>query len=71
MTKSQQAKLKQQIVSLIRQNGRPVVTQYIADHITLPEHIALSDLLTELVAEQRLHRSFTLLPNGDPDCTYI
>ena len=71
MTKTQQAKLKQQIISLIEQNGLPVGAQYIAERVMLPEHIALNDLLTELVEEKRLHKSYTLLANGDSDCTYI
>ena len=70
MMKTQQEKLKSQIVTLIKQSGLPVRTQYIVDRVTLPEHIVLSDLLTELVAERHLSRSYTLLVNGDRDCTY-
>ena len=32
MPKTEQEKLKQQIVTLIRQSGRPLGTQYIVDH---------------------------------------
>jgi hypothetical protein len=71
MMKTEQEKLKRQIVNLIRRSGLPVGTQYLVDHIMLPEHIVLNDLLTELVMEKRLHRSYTLLANGDPECTYI
>jgi hypothetical protein len=70
MMKTQQDKLKRQIVTLINRSGLSVRTQYIADRVTLPEHIILSDLLTELVAERRLSRSYTLLVNGDRDYTY-
>ena len=70
MMKTQQEKLKHQIITLVKRSGIPVRTQYIADRITLPEQIALSDLLTELVAERHLSRSYTLLVNGDRDCTY-
>ena len=48
MMKTQQEKLKQEIVSLVNQSGLPVRTQYIVDGVTLPEQIVLSDLLTEL-----------------------
>jgi len=68
--KTQQEKLKRQIVALIKQSGLPVGTQYIVDRVVLPEHIILNDLLTELVAERRLSKSYTLLVNGEPDCTY-
>jgi hypothetical protein len=70
MKKTQQEKLKQQIVTLIDRSGLAVRTQYIVDRVTLPEHIIMNDLLAELVAEKRLSRSYTLLSNGDPDCTY-
>jgi hypothetical protein len=70
MMKTQQENLKQQIVTLIDRSGLAVRTQYIVDRVTLPEHIVLNDLLSELVAEKRLSRSYTLLANGDPDCTY-
>ena len=70
MLKTKQEKLKRQIVTLIERSGRPVRTQYIVDRVTLPKHIVLNDLLTELVAERCLSRSYTLLANGDPDCTY-
>ena len=69
MPKTEQEKLKQQLVTLIGQSG-PVGLQYIVDHIELPDHIALNNLLTELVTENRLSRSYTLLVNGDPDCIY-
>lgn len=68
--KTQQEKLKIQILALVKRSGLPVHTQYIVDRITLPKNIALSDLLVELVTERRLRRSYTLLVNGDPDCTY-
>jgi hypothetical protein len=70
MMKTQQEKLKRQIVTLVKRSGLPVGTQYIVDHVALPEHVVLNDLLTELVAERRLRRSYTLLVNGDPDCIY-
>lgn len=70
MMKTQQETLKQQIVTLIKQSGLPVGTQYIVDRVALPDHITLDELLTELVAERRLSRSYTLLVNGEPDCTY-
>jgi hypothetical protein len=69
MPKTKQDKLKQQILTLIRKSG-PAGTQYIVDHIELPDHIFLNNLLTELVTENRLSRSYTLLVNGDPDCIY-
>ncbi len=68
---TQQEKLKKRIVNLIKRNGLPVGTRYIADRIALPEDIVLDDLLSELVIEKRLHRSYTLLSNGDPECLYI
>ena len=68
--KTQQEKLKQQIVTLIDRSGLAVRTQYIVDRVALPEHMIMNDLLAELVAEKRLSRSYTLLANGDPDCTY-
>jgi hypothetical protein len=70
MMKTQQEKLKQQIVTLIKRSGLPVGTQYIVDGVAVPEHVVLNDLLTELVAEGRLSRSYTLMANGDPDRTY-
>ncbi len=70
MMKTQQEKLKRQIVTLIKRSGLPVRTQYIVDRVALPEHIILNDLLVELVEERRLIRSYTLLVNGDRDCTY-
>jgi hypothetical protein len=70
MKKTQQDKLKQQIVTLIDRSGLAVRTQYIVDRVALPEHIIMNDLLAELVAEKRLSRSYTLLVNGEPDCTY-
>ncbi len=70
MMKTQQEKLKKQIVSLIKHSGLPVRAQYIVDRVALPDHVIMNDLLTELVAEKRLIRSYTLLANGEPDCTY-
>jgi len=70
MMKTQQEKLKQQIITLIDRSGLAVRTQYIVDRVTLPEHIIMNDLLAEPVAEKRLSRSFTLLVNGERDCTY-
>ena len=70
MTKTQQDQLKRQIIVLIKHSGLPVRTQDIAEHVTLPAHIILNDVLKELVAEKCLSRSFTLLANGDPDCAY-
>lgn len=66
----QQEKLKKRIIQIVRRRGLPVGTQYIADHVTLPEGVELDDVLTELVTEKRLKRNYTLLPNGDPDCIY-
>lgn len=63
--------LKQEIVSVIKHSGLPVQTQYIIERVTLPEGVILNDLLTELVTERRLRRSYTLLVNGERDCTYI
>lgn len=68
--KTPQETLKRQIVALIRRNGLPVRTQYIVDRIVLPDYVLLNDLLTELVAERRLSKSYTLLVNGERDCTY-
>jgi hypothetical protein len=70
MMKTERENLKRQIVNLIKRSGLPVGTQYLVDHIMLPEHIVLNDLLKELVAERRLSRSYPLLANGKPDCTY-
>jgi hypothetical protein len=70
MMKTQQEKLKRQIVTLIKRSGLPVRTEYIVERVALPEHIILNDLLTELVDERRLIRSYTLLANGDRDSTY-
>ena len=70
MVKTQQDKLKRQIITLIELSGRPVRTQYIVDRVVLPKHLILNDVLSELVAERRLSRSYTLLANGNPDCTY-
>ncbi len=70
MMKTEQEKLKRQIVKLIKRSGLPVGTRYLVDHIMLPEHIALNDLLSELVVERRLSKSYTLLANGEPECTY-
>jgi hypothetical protein len=68
--KTEREKLKRRIVALIKRSGLPVGTQYIVDRVTLPEDIVLNELLSELVAEKRLVRSYTLLVNGEPDCTY-
>jgi hypothetical protein len=68
--KTHQEKIKLQILTLIKRSGIPVQTQYIADRIAPPERLALNGLLTELVNEKRLRRSYTLLVNGDPACTY-
>lgn len=68
--RTEREKLKRRIVALIKRSGLPVGTQYIVDRVTLPEDVALSELLSELVAEKRLSRSYTLLVNGEPDCTY-
>ena len=64
MVKARQEKLKAQIVAYVARNGRPVPTQYIADSVTLPKSAVLNDLLKELVAERRLSKSYSLLPNG-------
>lgn len=70
MMKTEQEKLKRRIVAFIKRSGIPVGAQYLVDHITLPEYIVLNDLLSELVAERRLTRSYTLLVNGEPECAY-
>lgn len=70
MMKTEQEKLKRRIVAFIKRSGLPVGTQYLVDHIMLPEQIVLNDLLSELVAEGRLIRSYTLLVNGEPECAY-
>ena len=68
--RTEREKLKRRIVALIERSGLPVGTQYIVDRVTLPEDMVLNELLSELVAEKRLVRSYTLLANGEPDCTY-
>jgi hypothetical protein len=68
--RTEREKLKRRIVALIKRSGLPVGTQYIVDRVTLPEDVVLNELLSELVAEKRLVRSYTLLANGEPDCTY-
>jgi hypothetical protein len=68
--RTEREKLKRRIVALIKRSGLPVGTQYIVDRVTLPEDVVLNELLSELVAEKRLVRSYTLLVNGEPDCTY-
>ena len=68
--RTEREKLKRRIVALIKRSGLPVGTQYIVDRVTLPEDMVLNELLSELVAEKRLVRSYTLLANGEPDCTY-
>ncbi|MBI5960416.1 MAG: hypothetical protein HY866_16870 [Chloroflexi bacterium] len=70
MMKTEQEKLKLQIITVVKQSGLPVGTKFIVDRIKLPDHIVLNDLLTELVTEKRLRRTYTLLANGNPDCTY-
>jgi hypothetical protein len=62
--------MKQQIVTLISRNGRPVHLQSILNAVKLPKHVILNDLLAELVAEKRLSRSYTLLVNGQPESTF-
>jgi hypothetical protein len=68
--RTEREKLKRRIVVLIKRSGLPVGTQYIVDRVPLPEDMVLNELLSELVAEKRLIRSYTLLANGEPDCTY-
>jgi hypothetical protein len=68
--RTEREKLKRRIVALIKRSGLPVGTQYIVDCVTLPEDMVLNELLSELVAEERLVRSYTLLVNGERDCTY-
>lgn len=68
--KTQQESLKQEIVAIIEHSGLPVQPQYIIERMELPERIILDDLLTEMVAERRLRRSYTLMANGERDCTY-
>ena len=68
--RTEREKLKSRIVALIKRSGLPVGTQYIVDRVTLPEDVVLNEILSELVAEKRLVRSYTLLVNGERDCTY-
>ena len=68
--RTEREKSKRRIVALIKLSGLPVGTQYIVDRVTLPEDMVLNELLSELVAEKRLVRSYTLLVNGERDCTY-
>ena len=68
--RTEREKLKRRIVALIKRSGLPVGTQYIVDRVTLPEDVVLNEILSELVAEKRLVRSYTLLVNGERDCTY-
>jgi hypothetical protein len=68
--KTQQEKLKRKILTIIKRNGLPVRTQYLVDRVRMPDQVVLNDLLTEMVAEKRLSRSFTLLANGEPDSMY-
>ena len=68
--RTEREKLKRRIVALIKRSGLPVGTQYIVDRVTLPEDMVLNEILSELVAEKRLVRSYTLLVNGERDCTY-
>jgi hypothetical protein len=41
MMKTQQEKLKTQIITLIKRSGLPVRTQYIVDRVALPEQVVL------------------------------
>ena len=68
--RTEREKLKRRIIALIKRSGLPVGTQYIVDRVTLPEDVVLNEILSELVAEKRLSRSYTLLVNGERDCTY-
>jgi hypothetical protein len=68
--RTERERSKRRIVALISRSGLPVGTQYIVDRVTLPKDMVLNELLSELVAEKRLIRSYTLLVNGEADCTY-
>ena len=68
--RTEREKLKRRIIALIKRSGLPVGTQYIIDRVPLPEDMVLNELLSELVEEKRLIRSYTLLVNGERDCTY-
>ena len=68
--RTEREKLKRRIVALIKRSGLPVGTQYIVDRVTMPEDVVLNEILSEMVAEKRLVRSYTLLVNGERDCTY-
>jgi hypothetical protein len=68
--RTEREKLKRRIVALIERSGLPVGTQYIIDRVTMSEDVVLNEILSELVAEKRLVRSYTLLVNGERDCTY-
>lgn len=56
--------LKRQVVAIIDRSGGPIRMDDIADRLSLPQDVALGDLLTELVSEGRLIKGFTLLANG-------
>lgn len=56
--------LKQQVVAIISRSGGPIPMVDIAARMSLPEDVALSDLLMELVSEGRLIKGFTFLANG-------
>lgn len=56
--------LKRQVVAIISRSGGPILMSDIAERVSLPQDVALSDLLTELVSEGCLKRGFTLLANG-------
>ena len=70
MMKTKQERLKRQIVTIIKRSSYPIRTGCIADQIALPEDVVLDDLLTELMAEGRLIRGYTLLANGNKAYTY-
>lgn len=70
MSKEEQL-TKNKIVAIVRRNGRSMLTQQIADHLTAQEAAQLGPLLGELVADGRLVQGFTLLPNGEASHTYV
>jgi hypothetical protein len=70
MIKTNPEKLKRQIVATVHRNGLPTRTQNISDRLALPDDIVLNYLLTELIAEGRLIRGYTLLVNGDKGDTF-
>lgn len=68
--KTDHEELKRQVVAIIDRSGGPIRTDDIAVRMSLPEDVALSDLLAELASEGRLIKGFTLLANGSSAQTF-